>query len=470
MKAQVDLVIRNGRIVSPEGILQADVVVEGGTIAAICQADITPAARETIDASGKYVLPGAIDVHVHLRDPGLTYKEDWATGTAAAAAGGVTTVFDMPNTHPSTATPAALRAKQEIARAKSFVDYGIYGVLDDTSIDHIEALVEGGVIGFKCFMAESTGDLPTPTDGVILEGLEKLALLGVRCAFHAENADIIVRRRNKLQASGRRDRHAHLASRPEICEIEAVSRAVLFCEWTGTRLHIVHMSSKDAVFLIRDAKARGVDLTAETCPHYLLLDSRDIGRLGGQLRINSPIREPGHAEGLWDGLRSGVIDMIATDHAPHRADEKLHNDIWDCARGIPGIETQMSLMLTEVNKGRMSISEYVRWSAVNPAKAWDLYPRKGTISVGSDADIVIVDLDHEGTINQAQLHSLHKYSPWHNRAVRGKPTHTIVRGKVVCRDGQVVGTPGWGQPVCPQRPPARPRNVEKFSGAIAANL
>ena len=186
------------------------------------------------------MIPGAIDVHVHFRDPGMTYKEDWGTGTAAAAAGGVTTVFEMPNTHPPTATLAGLHAKLMAARPLAHVDYGLYGVLDATSLDHIEALDAAGVIGFKCFMAESTGDLPTPDDGVILEGLEKLSRLGSRCSFHAENAAIIARRRDKLMAAGRTDPHAHLDSRPEICAIEAVGRAILLCEWTGARMHIAH--------------------------------------------------------------------------------------------------------------------------------------------------------------------------------------------------------------------------------------
>lgn len=468
MAAKVDLVIRNGVLVSPEGTVHADIVVEDGVIAAIGNPDRMPPARETIDAAGKYVIPGAIDVHVHFRDPGMTYKEDWGTGTAAAAVGGVTTVFDMPNTHPPTATLEGLQAKRAAAR-RAHVDYGIYGVLDETSLDNIEALVEHGVIGFKCFMSESTGEMPTPDDGVILEGLETIARLGSRCSFHAENGAIITRRRDKLKAMGRTDAHAHLDSRPDICAIEAVSRAILFSEWTGARSHIAHKSSDDALFLIRGAKARGVDLTVETCPHYLLLDTRDIDRLGGQLRINPPIREPGHADALWRGLFNGTIDMIATDHAPHTAEEKLHNNIWDCARGIPGVETQMPLMLTEVNRKRMTINDYVRWSSVNPAKAWDLYPRKGAIAVGSDADLVVLDMEHCAAIDQESLHSRHKFTPWHGRSTQGRPLHTIVRGRTVVRDGVLVGEPGWGRMVQQSRSTPKPRNIAKHIDIIGAN-
>lgn len=466
---KVDLIIRNGILVSSEGTVQADLVSDGGKIVAIGNLAGLPTARETIDAQGKYVLPGAIDVHVHFRDPGMTYKEDWATGTAAAAVGGVTTVFEMPNTHPPTANPEAFRQKRERAEQLAFVDYGIYGVLDETSLDHIEALVENGVVGFKCFMSESTGELPTPDDGVILEGLEQLSRLGLRCNFHAENGAIITRRRNRLKALGRTDAQAHLDSRPAICAVEAVNRAILLAEWTGARLQIAHKSSRDGLFLIRDAKARGVNVTVETCPHYLLLDTRDIERLGGQLRINPPIREPGHAEALWQGLFDGTVDMIATDHAPHDPQEKLYDNIWDCARGIPGVETQMPLMLTEVNRGRMSINDYVRWSAENPAKAWDLYPRKGTLNVGSDADIVIVDMNYRGEVDQSKLHSRHKYTPWHGRPIVGRPIYTIVRGRIVVREGVLTGPRGWGLMVQSDPKPASPKHLPSHIDTLAAN-
>ncbi|HEX3951939.1 MAG TPA: hypothetical protein VHW90_00100 [Stellaceae bacterium] len=218
----------------------------------------------------------------------MTGKDDWSTGTAAAS-GGVTTVFDMPNTNPPTPSLTRLRAK-ELAARRAHVDYGFYGVLDRTSLDHIAELREHGVVGFGCFMAGSTGDMSTPDDGIMLEGLERIARLGARCSFHAENAAIIVRRRERLMEIGRRDAHAHRDSRPEICEIEAVSRATLLAEWAGARSHIAHASSADALFLIRDAKARGVPVTAKSCPHYPLLDTDDIAELGGQLHINPPIR------------------------------------------------------------------------------------------------------------------------------------------------------------------------------------
>jgi allantoinase len=465
-----DLVITGGRVVSADSVIEADIGVTGETIVAVGADLESQGAREVISAAGRYVLPGAIDSHVHFREPGYTHKEDWGSGTAAAAVGGVTTVFEMPNTDPPTGTADALRIKQEAAARQAHVDYGIYGLLDEHNIDQLEALIAHGVAGFKCFMGNTFGNLPAPSDGAMLEGFEILARHGLRCVVHAENPSIMARRQTRMEAAGRTDPHAHLAARPEVCEIEAIGRAIVFAEWTGARLHIAHHSSKDALYLVRAAKARGVDVTVETCPQYLLLDSRDVERLGGILRVNPPIRAPGHGEALWQALCDGTIDMIATDHAPHAPEEKLRSNIWTCDCGFPGVETQMTIMLTEINRGRMTISDYVRWSAVNPAKAWGLFPRKGVLQPGSDADIAIVDLDHDGIIDQAALHSRSKISPWHGRVIKGSPRHTIVRGRVVVRDGELVGEAGWGRPVRQEMRPPQPRNSDKTMAAILRDV
>jgi dihydroorotase len=461
-----DLVIAGGRVVSADSVVEADIAVSGETVVAIGAGLAVQGAREVISAAGRYVLPGAIDSHVHFREPGYTHKEDWYSGTAAAAAGGVTTVFEMPNTDPPTGTVEALRIKQEAAARQAHVDYGIYGLLDEHNIDRLEDLIAHGVAGFKCFMGNTFGNLPAPSDGAMLEGFEILAKHGLRCVVHAENPSIMARRQARMEAVGRTDPHAHLAARPEICEVEAIGRAIVFAEWTGARLHIAHHSSKDALYLVREAKARGVDVTVETCPQYLLLDTRDVERLGGILRVNPPIRAAGHGEALWQALLDGTIDMIATDHAPHAPEEKQRANIWTCDCGFPGVETQMPIMLTEVNRGRMTISDYVRWSAVNPAKAWGIFPRKGIVQVGSDADLVVVDLGRESVIDQEALHSRSRISPWHGRTIIGQPRHTVVRGRVVVRDGELVGDAGWGRPVRQSMAPARPRNGDKTMAAI----
>ena len=460
-----DIVIRGGQVVSAEAVFAADVAIEGEKIVAVGDA---LSGKRTIDASGRYVIPGAIDSHVHFRAPGYDYKEDWQSGTGAAARGGVTTVLEMPNTLPPTGTLEALKMKQGIAARQAYVDYGIYGLLDEHNIDALEALADAGVSGFKCFMGNTFGDLPAPSDGAMLEGFEILARRGMRCTVHAENASIMARRQAKLEAAGRSDPLAHLAARPEVCAIEAVSRAVVFAEWTGARLHIAHKSSRDALYVLRDAKRRGVDVTVETCPQYLLLSTRDHERLGNVLRVNPPIREPGHQEPLWQALREGVVDMIATDHAPHLPEEKTRASCWQCDCGFPGVETQMPLMLTEVNRGRMSISDYVRWACVNPAKAWGLFPRKGVLQPGADADVVLVDIGRQWSIDQSQLFSKSKISPWHGRRVQGAPVLTLVRGRVVMEGGRIVAEPGWGKPATQKMPPPAPRNVDKTTAAVTS--
>jgi dihydroorotase len=458
-----DLVIHNGRLVTPDTVTAASLAIRDGRILAVGAADAMPEARETFDAGGLHVLPGAIDVHVHFRDPGYPHKEDWATGTAAAAFGGVTTVFEMPNTVPPTGTAEALAEKHAIAAAKAHVDFGLYGLLGEDTIEHVPALVEGGVIGFKLYMGETFGRLPSPSTGAMLEAFEVVAETGKRISLHAETASIMARRETRLRAAGRVDPLAHLAARPAVVAVEAVGRAVALAEWTGARIHILHISSAEELRPLADAKARGVDITGETCPHYLFLSAEDYARFGGVIRVNPPVREARNKAPLWAALQDGTIDMIATDHAPHAPEEKTRNDIWTVDCGFPGVETQMPLMLSQVAAGRASICDYVRWSAYNPARVWGLYPRKGALAVGADADIAMVDLTRGMTIDDATLQSRSKISPWHGRSVTGLPLHTLVRGRFVMRDRQLVeDARGWGRSVHPQQkmPAPAPRNVE----------
>ena len=237
----VDLVIHGGTVVSPEGRVAASLAIDGGVIVAMGAAALMPAARQTIDATGRHLLPGAIDVHVHFREPGPTHKEDWATGTAAAAVGGVTTVFEMPNTDPPTGTPAALALKQAAAARQAVVDYGIYGLLDEGNLHLLEELAAQGVVGFKLFMGNTTGNLPCPNDGAILEGFEILARLGLRCTVHAENSPILFWRERRMKEAGRSDALAHLAARPDVCALEALNRTITFAEWTGCQIGRAHV-------------------------------------------------------------------------------------------------------------------------------------------------------------------------------------------------------------------------------------
>jgi len=464
-----DLLICGGKVVTPQSVVEANVAVKDGTIIAVGVAGAMPQAREMLDASGLYVLPGAIDVHVHFRDPGYPHKEDFASGTAAAAFGGVTTVFDMPNTIPPAGTADALAGKHRVAAEKAHVDFGLYGLLGEDTIEHVPALVEGGVIGFKLYMGNTFGRIPCPSTGAMLEAFEVVVPTGKRISLHAETNSIMERREARLRGAGRLDPLAHLASRPAVVAVEAVSRAALLGEWTGARIHILHISSAQELRPLREAKARGVDITGETCPHYVMLSSEDYARFAGTIRVNPPVREKRNQAPLWGALADGTIDLIATDHAPHSAEEKTRNDIWTVDCGFPGVETQMPLMLTEANAGRFGICDYVRWSAANPARIFGLYPRKGAIQPGSDADITVVDLAREWTIEDAALQSRSKITPWNGRRVKGLPIHTLVRGRFVMRNRALIAhTRGWGRSVhaIQKMPPSKVQNADQTMQAI----
>jgi dihydroorotase len=445
---EVDLVITGGRLVSPESIASQAIAVDAGKIVGIGAADAMPPGRERIDATGLYVLPGAIDVHVHFREPGFSHKETWTSATQAAAVGGVTTVFDMPNTNPPTSNVDALLQKVEIADRQAIVDFGIYGNIGEHNLDQLKPMAEAGAASFKLYMGSENPLVPCPPDGAILDAFAILAELGMRCTVHAENTPILVWRGERLMRSGRRDAAAHLEHHSDIAAVEAVSRTAIFAEWTGCKVHVAHESTRHSLPHIRFAKQRGVDLTVETCPQYLFLSTEDGARLGPNfLRVKPPVREPGHREFLWQALLDGTIDILSTDHAPHLREEKLRDSIWDCAPGFPGVETSMRLMLTEVSRGRLTLPQYVRMACAMPAKAFGLYPRKGVLAEGADADIVLVDMNRREVIAADRLHSIGNATPYEGFEVIGMPVRTIVRGTTVARAGRPVGQPGWGRNV-----------------------
>lgn len=467
---QADLQLTGGTVVSGRGQTCADVSIRDGVILAMGAAGTLPPARETVDVSGKFLLPGAIDAHVHFREPGYTHKEDWATGTAAAAMGGTTTVFEMPNTNPPTRTAREMAEKQKAAK-KAFVDFGLYGLLAEDNLDEIDGLVSQGANAFKCFMGNTFGNLPSPSTGAMLHGFERVARHGLRISLHAETASIMAWRQQRLAAAGLNSPLHHIGARPDIVAVEAVSRAANLAEWTGARIHVLHISSAAELRPLAEAKARGVDITGETCPCYLLLSTADYARLGSVIRVNPPVRGPADSMAIWDALMSGVVDMIATDHAPHTLEEKTKEIIWEADCGFPGVETQMPLMLDQVARGRMTLQDYVRISAEAPARAFGLWPTKGCIEVGAHADIAVVDMDRSETIRASALHSKGKVTPFDGQKVRGIPIHTLVRGQFVQRDRKLVeGMRGHGRQVTDiqRMPPAQPRNEDQFLDALLA--
>jgi len=440
-----DLILKNGTLVTPTESFNADIAVSGGKIAYIGKIENSDAAAEIYDADGKHILSGIIDAHVHFRDPGLTGKEDFETGSMAAAFGGITMVADMPNVLPVTSTFDRFNEKASIAKSKSCVDFALFALLPNgnslsDNISQIESLKKAGTLGFKVFLGTSTGDIAAPDAGVLFEEMEKCASLGVRIGFHAETNEInqyftsLCKKKN-----GAPDGLDLCKARPLFSEVLAVNNAICYAQYTGAKIHIHHVTSLDGALLVMRAKKSGIDITAETCPHYLLLDANTCRH-----KVYPPIRDEKHRKGVWDALKSGTIDMIASDHAPHTAFEKSL-PVWEAPAGLCGLETFVPLMLNEVNMGNISLNDFVRMASEAPAKIWGVYPRKGSLLPGADGDFTVVDMNKKQKIIAENLHSKSKTSPFDGFEIQGAPVAAIVRGKFVVKDGRFTGEKGFGE-------------------------
>ena len=317
-----DLLIRGGTVVTPTGIAPADVLIDGGIIADVAPPGSGAQAAHVLDATGCFVMPGVIDPHVHFRTPGLTHKEDWEHASAAAVAGGVTTVFDMPNTVPATSTGEALAEKVATVAGRSRCHFGFYGALAADNLPHLEDLARGGVIGFKVFLGETTASLPPPDDGELLQAWRTTKALGLRTMVHAENSALLHMAATIVAAQGIRDLRAHGLSRPAVAEVEAIVRACLLAAEAGSGICIAHVSTAGGAAAVRRAKAEGADVRGETCPHYLLLTESEAVALGAAAKVNPPLRGEGDRAALWAAVADGTIDQVGSDHAPHTRQEK----------------------------------------------------------------------------------------------------------------------------------------------------
>ncbi|WIV66194.1 allantoinase AllB [Natrialbaceae archaeon AArc-T1-2] len=450
MTRAVDLVVSNCTVVTPAGrVPDAGVAVEDGTIVAVGQADRLPEADRTVDAGGNVLVPGIVDAHIHNREPGLEYKEDWESATRAAAAGGVTTVVGMPNTDPVIDRPDHLELKFDRGEASAHVDFGTFAVITSENLERIPALEEAGATGFKIFLGSTVGDVPPPGDGEILEAMERVRETGKRLGFHEENDEIIDHYERTFKEQGKNEPIDHAHSRPVIAEREAIERMITFAEETGAKIHMYHVSSGSGAEAVARGKERGVDVTAETCPHYLWFTEDVMREKGNVARIQPPIRDADEQARLWAALESGSIDCIATDHAPHTDEEKKVDDpfgnTWDAISGFVGLETEIPVMLTFVDEGRLTLEEWVYRHSTRPAQVWGMYPQKGSLQVGTDADFTIVDPDREWTLeDRTDLHSKNCVTPFEGESFVGKATTTVVRGEVVYDEGDVVGESGYG--------------------------
>jgi allantoinase len=455
-----DLVIRGGTLVTSEGVRRGGVAISGGTIVAADRDDAMPLARETIDASGQYVLPGVLDTHVHLRDPGRLEREDWLTGTQAAAAGGITTILEMPIALPPVHTAAILRERAAAVAPRSIVDFALYAGANPENLDDIEGLAAAGAVAFKTFRTdpvpgreqEFTG-ICCPDAGDMLRAMERTAKTGLLHVVHCEDQQIVNRTTAPIRATGRRDGRAHADARPAVAETASVAQTIAIAAATNARLQIAHVSAVDAVDIVAGAKRRGLKVTAETCPHYLMLTDDALAKWGPYAKCNPPLRDQAAVDRLWEAVRNGGIDVIGTDHSPFLAAEKgtPDGDIWSAPPGLPGLEEFVPLMLTAVHQERLTLPQLVRLVCETPARSFGLWPRKGSLLPGADGDVTVVDTRMERTHDHTKLYTKARDTAlvYDGLRFRGVPVMTIVRGRVVMRDGRVTGEPGWGEWVRP---------------------
>lgn len=447
-----DLLITNARIVTPGGTVAGSVAVHAGRIAAIIEGEASLTARTVLDARQRLLFPGVVDIHVHFREPGQEYKATYRSESTAAAAGGVTTICDMPNNVPLAVVDLErFEAKRAVASAHSYVDFGIYAYLVSDDTAELAALVAAGVMGFKWDMSlagvEVAPGRHLPEPHAALPYFQAAARVGARIGVHAEDRPLIARLAAALRATGRMDARAHVEARPVEAEVIALRQVVDLARASGASVHVHHLSSAAGVELVRAAKREGVPITAETIPAFLFLDAGDYDRLGTVMKIHPAVKYAEDREALWEALRDGTVDCVATDHAPHTAEEK-RRDVWDASPGAIGVQTSLPLMLTAVAEGRLSLARCAEVLAAAPARLYGLAPRKGAIAVGADADLVLVDTTTSTRITNEAMHSPNHLTPFDGTQVRATPLLTMLRGEIVARDGQVVGAPR-GQMVRP---------------------
>jgi allantoinase len=409
-------------------------------------------AREEIDATGLHVFPSVIDSHVHFNEPGRTDWEGIETGSRALAAGGGTLFFDMPlNAHPPTCDAASFDLKLAAAQKKSLTDFSFWGGLVPNNLDKLEELAEQGVIGFKAFMSNSgMEDFSCVDDATLRAGMERAAKLKLLVAVHAESETLTSTRAHEKIAAGKISIRDYLDSRPGAAELDAIGRAIDFAGEAGCALHIVHVSSGEGVALVAEAKKSGVDVTCETCPHYLVLTEADMEKIGALAKCAPPLRAAEVQKNLWQQLLAGNIATIGSDHSPSPPEMKTDENFFKVWGGISGVQHTLPLLLTEgfVNRG-LALSLIADLVSTNVASRFRI-PNKGKIAVGFDADLVLVDLKQTFTFAREDLYYRHQQSPYVGRALTGRVVQTILRGQTIFKDGQIVSPPK-GRLVKPQR-------------------
>jgi len=439
----VDSVLLNAKAYFKEQIVDCCIAIEEGKIHKIGKETNMPHADEKINLHNLLVLPGLIDGHVHLRDEGKAYKEDFVSGTSAAAAGGFTTVLDMPNNEPITMSAQNLSNRIQLAQRKILVNVGFYSAFPKT-LSEIPGLVNEGAIGFKLFMGSSIGGLDIDDDIAIKEAFQIVSKLKVPIAVHAEDRALISTKENKLKQADKTELADYLHAHTEEAEWKSIRRLLQIAEGLDVQLHFCHVTSKEGLGAIADGKKTSKGLTCEVTPNHLLLSVDDLSRYGSLLIMAPPLRDNVHVIALWQGLDKGLIDAIGSDHAPHILSEKLRSNVWDVNVGVPGLETTLPLMLTLVHKNKLTLHQVVSLLAEKPANIFRLN-NHGSIDKGKNADFTIVDYNQKFKIDASKFKSKAHFSPYDSWDVYGKPIKTIINGELVFDQGDIVSKGGVGE-------------------------
>jgi len=451
----MDTIIKGGTIVTAHETFVGDVGISGEKIVTIGQ-NLSNENAKIIDAKGMYVMPGMIDAHVHLSLPfgGTVSADTWETGTRAAAAGGITTVLDFAIQKVGDNLTETIRKRKEQADPDVYVDYGLHGGIAKWAPEirkEIGSLCESGVTSFKMFMIyRNEGWLST--DPMIIEALEETKKHGGMIQLHAESVDLI----DSLQANHsspaemkKQGAYLHTVTRPNATEYEAIQRAITWAEYTGGSLYIVHMSTKEGAKMVEEARNRGVKVVGETCPQYLLLDDEKFKEENGHFYATCPqLKKPEDNVGLWNGLANHALSVVGTDTCTFNSEQKAlwEGDFKKIPMGMPGSELMVPLLYNDgVLKGIISLNRMVEIASTNPAKVFGMYPKKGALLPGSDADIVIYDPNKEVTVDYKNMETNCDWSPYQGKKIKGYPHMTILRGKTVAKDGKCIGDKGYGK-------------------------
>ncbi len=449
-------IIEGGTIVTPETSFRADLIITGERISGIVSDARGMLADERINATGHLVIPGGIDVHTHFREPEEFTKEGFTTGSHAAAAGGITTVIEMPQADPTTINGDQFQAKRLRVAKTAIVDMALWaGIIGEPrqNVVDIKEMAAMGATGFKSFMASSSPSFPAVDVDKLYWAMKIVADIGIPYALHAEDDVMLAAGLKRTQGAGRTDALAHAESRPPIIEAVAVANVLHLAEITGCWVHICHCASADALRQIAEARAKGVRVTSETCPQYLALNTDDLVKLGGFGRCAPALREQSEVDQIWKYVLDETVDLICSDHCGFTSESKAlgADDIFKSPLGLSGVQTLLpSFFDTSVNQRSLSLSQFVRQISTNPAQIFGLYPRKGTIAVGSDADVVVLDRNKEWVAKGEEMFHKQKWTPFEGKTIKGRVLRTIRRGETIYNDAlegqaRVSGTPGSGR-------------------------